>query len=162
MRDSAFSKRDRPACPVSAPSFCMGGAASRRPLQQVGGGTPPLPWCPRPESNRQLTGFKSVASAYWATRASEEWYLRLDSNQHWTGSEPVVSAVGLRRQKSGTPGWTRTNNLRVRSALFLQLNYGSTENWSEAEDSNLSTSGPLFIVDGLEDRCGNASQSGTG
>ena len=29
---------------------------------------------------------------------------------------------------------------------------------SEAEDLNPSTAGPLFIVDGLEDRCGNAPQ----
>ena len=30
----------------------------------------------------------------------------------------------------------------------------------EAEESNLPTADPLFYVDGLEDRCGNASLFG--
>ena len=31
------------------------------------------------------------------------------------------------------------------------------DEWHEAEESNLPTSDPRFIVDGLEGRCGNAS-----
>jgi hypothetical protein len=46
------------------------------------------------------------------------WCASLDSNQHWTGSQPVASAVGLGAQ-SGGKGWIRTST----ALLFRQPLY---------------------------------------